>query len=119
MRCGNIHGRTSFAILRDASMKRNGQSEFTYTLLSLYLSGEFVKFKVSVFFQLFEGPAVYPKLINRGDVISFTFKLHFFIFYQFCSDRKKYCTLRLNLISTQFDDRGNVKLLLLLRIEIM
>ena len=63
------------------------------------------------FFQLFEGPAVYPKLINRGNIISFTFKLHFFICYQFCSVRRKYCTLRLNLISTQLDDRGNVKLL--------
>ena len=30
-------------------------------LLSLYLSGKFVKFKVKVFFQLFQGPADYLK----------------------------------------------------------
>ena len=89
----------------------NGSPDPQLILLSLYLSGKFVKFKVNVFFQLFEGPAVYPKLINRGNVISSTFKLHFFICYQFCSVRRKYCKLRLNLISTQFDDRGYVKLL--------
>ena len=40
---------------------------------------KFVKFKAKVFFQLFQGPAVYPKLINKGYIISVTFKLHIFI----------------------------------------
>ena len=36
MRGGDIHGRTSFVILCNASMKRNGQSETTNTLLKTY-----------------------------------------------------------------------------------
>ena len=36
MRGGDIHGRTSFLILCNASMKRNGQSATTYTLLYTY-----------------------------------------------------------------------------------
>ena len=32
MKGGDIHSRTSFVILCNASMKRNGQSETTYTL---------------------------------------------------------------------------------------
>ena len=36
MRGGDIHGRNSFVILCNASMKRNGQSETTYTLLNTY-----------------------------------------------------------------------------------
>ena len=35
MRGGAIHGRTSFVKLCNASMKRNGQSTTTYTLLTL------------------------------------------------------------------------------------
>ena len=33
---GDIHGITSFVILCNASMKRNGQSATTYTLLYMY-----------------------------------------------------------------------------------
>ena len=36
MRGGDIHGRTSFVILCNASIKRNGKSEATYTLLYTY-----------------------------------------------------------------------------------
>ena len=36
MRGGDIHGRTSFVILCNASMKRNRQSAITYTLLCTY-----------------------------------------------------------------------------------
>ena len=35
MRCGDIHGRTYFVVLCNASMKRNGQSATTYIYFTL------------------------------------------------------------------------------------
>ena len=48
MRGGDIRGRTSFVILSTTSMKRNGQSATTYTLLYTYIDFSGRKAKINL-----------------------------------------------------------------------